>query len=87
MPNAWTEKQALVYWRCREVALGRDEQLMAVREAPFHAELLAESAARLVRFRIAQAKARLSAGVQVPGGGVIVPRLQARPGAKGRRRK
>lgn len=60
----------------RAKALGAPApDLIAVRDPSFHAELLAESAVRLVRFRMAQAQQR-------PMSRVVLPQLAAKPRRK-----
>jgi hypothetical protein len=78
-------QQVLV--RCRAKALGAPApDLIAVRDPYFHAELLAESAVRLVRFRMAQAQQRAMSQVVLPRQQLALPKVIAgRP--KKRRRK
>lgn len=73
-------EQVLISARAK--ALGAPApDFIAVRDVGFHAELLAESAARLVRFRLAQAQRR-------PMSHVIVPKLvQQRPQPRPKKRR
>lgn len=60
-------KTEQVLIRCRAKALGAPvPDLIAVRDPYFHAELLAESAVRLARFRMAQAQQRNMSQVVIP---------------------
>jgi hypothetical protein len=74
------ERTQRVLINCRAKALGAPApDLIAVRDPGFHAELLAESAVRLVRFRLAQAQQRAMSQV-------ILPKLTVQP-TKGKRRR
>ena len=62
-----SERTMQVLINCRAKALGAPApDWIAMRDPAFHAELLAESAIRLVRFRLAQAQQRHMSRVLIP---------------------
>lgn len=76
-------QQVLISARAK--ALGAPApDLIAVRDVSFHAELLAESAVRMVRFALAQRQRRAMSQVVLPR--MVTPQVQ-RPNRAQRRRR
>jgi hypothetical protein len=66
-----SDRTQRVLINCRAKALGAPApDWVAMRDPAFHAELMAESAVRLVRFRMAQAQRRSMSQVVIPKVGV-----------------